>query len=172
MKTPRLRSKTVAAACAGALAVAALIPSAASADTQPVTATAASTIGIVVLGPVTLTSLAPGVTSTGSGTVAILATGPWVLRISDGDATHPGHLLRQTGTTGTTFLANALAWSTSTLLGGTGASGTLSATPTVAASGTLVNTVTASYSQPVDSTESIQNGNQYGLTVTWTVSAT
>jgi hypothetical protein len=171
MKTNRLRNHVLAAACAGLLGISSLAP-AANADSQPVAGIAASVLGIVVAGPVLLTPLSPGTTSTGSGLIVVTATGAWVLRVSDGDATHPGHLLRTLGTTGTTFLANPLTWSTSTLLGGTGGSGTLSATPTVAASGTFTNTVTSSYSQPVDASEQLSTGNTYGLTVTWTVSAT
>jgi hypothetical protein len=171
MKTPRRLRHIALIASAGLAALTVMTPGA-SADAQPVGGIAASLLGIVVAGPVVLTPIVPGATSTGTGVVAVTATGPWVLRVSDGDAAHPGHLLRTSGTTGAAFLASALTWSTGTLLGGTGSSGTLSATPTVAASGTLTNTVTATYSQSVDASESLSTGSGYGLTVTWTVSPT
>jgi hypothetical protein len=134
--------------------------------------TGAPTLGIALSGAVALTGLGPGQTSTGIGTVTVVSTGAWVLRVSDSGAAHPGHLLRTTGTTGADFLATALGWSTSPLLGGTGASGTLSGTPVVAASGALANVVTVTYSQPVGASELLAFGNTYGLTTTWTVSAT
>jgi hypothetical protein len=134
--------------------------------------TGAPTLGIALSGAVGLSALAPGQTSTGSGTVTVVSTGAWVLRVSDGGTSHPGHLLRTSGTTGADFLAAALGWSTSPLLGGTGGSGTLSGTPAVAATGALANVVTVTYSQPVGASEQLAFGAGYGLTTTWTVSAT
>jgi hypothetical protein len=157
-----------------ALAATALaVPAAVRADTQPVSGTTASVLGLASSGPVALTSLSPGQTATGSGTLTVTSTGPtWVLRAQDASATNPGHLLRTTGSTGATALAQALQWSTSPTLGGTGGSGTLSGSAAVAASGTLSNVVNVTYSQPVATTEQLAAGSVYGLTVTWTISAT
>src|SRR5438876_12017014 len=63
----------------------------ARADTQPVAGTVASTLGMSVSGPVALTNFAPGQTATGTGSITVVSTGPWVLRLSDADATNPGH---------------------------------------------------------------------------------
>jgi hypothetical protein len=149
------------------------VPAAVRADTQPVSGSTASVLGIASSGPVALTNLTPGQTATGTGTVTVTSTGPtWVLRIQDASATNPGHLLRTTGSTGTSALAQALQWSASPSLGGTGGSGTLSGSATVAASGTLSDSVNVSYSQPVGATEQLAAGSVYSLTVTWTISAT
>jgi hypothetical protein len=164
----RFRSVLVACLVAGALAG----PAAVRADTQLVSGTAVSTLGIVSSGPVTLTNFGPGQTATGTGTVTVTSTGPtWVLRIQDTDATNPGHLLRTSGSTGATALAQALGWTT-TPVSGTGGSGTLSGSATVAASGTLSDVVTVNYSQSIGSGESLATGSVYGVTVTWTISAT
>jgi len=143
----------------------------ARADTQPVAGTVASTLGMSVSGPVALTNFAPGQTATGTGSITVVSTGPWVLRLSDADATNPGHLLRTSGSSGETALVQALGWSTSPTLG-TGHSGTLSGTATVGASGTLSDSVSVGYSQVIGSTEPLATGSVYSLTVTWTISAT
>ena len=69
-------------------------------------------------------------------------------------------------------LAQALQWSASPSAGGTGSSGSLSGTSTVAASGTLSNVVTMNYSQQIGALEQLTTGSVYGLTVTLTVSST
>lgn len=153
------------------LAVAALgLPAASSADTQPVSGATLSVLGMSVSGPVTLTNFAPGQTATGAGAVTVTSTGPWVLRLHDAAGTNPGRLLRTSGSTGATALAQALQWSAAPTLGGSGASGTLSGSATVAASGTLSDLVNVTYSQPIGATEQLAAGSVYGLTVTWTVS--
>jgi hypothetical protein len=166
MRTRRLRSCVLLLLTAGAL----VAPFSARADDQLVVATVGSTLGLTVPTSVALANLLPGQTSQGSGAVAVVATGPWVLRLKDGASSNAGHLQRTVGTGGTSVLNNALAWST-TALHGTGGSGTLNGTATTAASGTLVDTVTVTYSQNVDSTEQLAATNVYGLTVTWTLSA-
>jgi hypothetical protein len=55
---------------------------------------------------------------------------------------------------------------------GTGHSGALSGTATVAASGTLSDSVAVNYSQVIDSTELLATGSVYSLTAAWTISAT
>jgi hypothetical protein len=157
------------AAAATALLV---LPSAAGADSQPVSGVVQSTLGISVSGPVVLTGFAPGQTATGSGSVTVTSTGPWVLRLQDLAGTNPGHMLRTAGTGGATALAHALDWAASPTLGGTGGSGSLSGTATVAASGTLSDLVVMNYSQPIGATEQLTTGSVYGLTVTITVSPT
>jgi hypothetical protein len=152
------------------VAAALLAPLSARADDQLVVATVGSTLGLTVSSTVTLGNLLPGQTSQGTGTVAVVATGPWVLRLKDGASSNVGHLQRTVGSTGAGFLANALNWSTAALHG-SGGSGTVNGTATTAASGTLVDTVTVTYSQSVDSTEQLAATSVYGLTVTWTISA-
>jgi hypothetical protein len=147
-------------------------PTVARADTQPVSATVLSTLGISVSGPVVLTNFAPGQTATGVGTVTVVSTGPWVLRLSDASASNAGHLVRTSGSSGVLTLAQALAWAAVPTLGGTGASGSLSGTPTTAASGTLADVVNVSYSQTVNANEQLSTGSVYGVTVTWTISPT
>jgi hypothetical protein len=167
MSTNRVRSSAVLLVVAAALAT----PLSAGADSQPVSATVGSLLSISVSGPVVLLPLlVPGGTSTGVGTVTVVSTGPWVLRLSDGAASNAGHLQRTLGSTGATVLSNALTWSTSALHG-SGGSGTLSGTATVGASGTLADVVSATYSQDVGSSELLALGSVYGLTVTWTASA-
>ncbi len=157
----------------GLAAAALAAPAAVRADTQPVSGTTASVLGIASSGPVVLTNFSPGQTATGTGAVTVTSTGPtWKLRIQDASVTNPGHLLRTTGSSGATALAQALDWSTSPTLGGIGGSGTLSGSAAVAASGTLSDSVSVSYSQPIGATEQLAAGSVYGLTVTWTVSAT
>jgi hypothetical protein len=147
-------------------------PSVVRADTQPVSGTTASVLGIASSGPVALTNFSPGQTATGTGSVTVTSTGPtWVLRIQDASVTNPGHLLRTSGSTGATALAQALQWST-TPLTGTGGSGTLSGSAAVAASGTLSDVVSVTYSQVIGASEQLATGSVYGLTVTWTISAT
>jgi hypothetical protein len=167
--TRRLGLKALFAVALALTAVS--LSSVAMADTQPVAGTAISTLGISVSGPVVLTNFAPGQTAAGSGTTTITSTGPWVLRLQDTSTTNPGHLLRTTGTTGTSALGQALAWQTTPTLGGTGGSGTLSGSAATAASGTFSDVVTLAYSQPIGSTEQLATGSVYGLTVTVTVSA-
>ena len=147
------------------------VPSA-GADSQPVSAVAASLLGLAVSAPVVLSPLTPGATSIGASAVTVTSTGPWVLRVQDSDATHPGHLLRTSGSTGDAFLTSALGWATTPAAGGTGASGALSGSATVAASGTLTNVVVLAFSQLVGAGEQLAAGLGYGLTVTWTVSPT
>jgi hypothetical protein len=166
MRTRRLRSSVLLLLTGAAL----VAPFSARADDQLVVATVGSTLGLNVSSTVTLANLLPGQTSQGTGTVAVVATGPWVLRLRDAASSNAGHLQRTVGSTGTGVLSNALTWSTSALHG-TGGSGTLNGTATTAASGTLVDTVTVTYSQSVDSTEQLAATNLYGLTVTWTISA-
>jgi hypothetical protein len=167
MRRRRLLSSVLLLPIAAAL----VAPLSASADSQPVSATVGSLLGITVSGPVVLLPLlVPGGTSTGVGTVTVVSTGPWVLRLSDGASSNAGHLQRTVGSTGATVLSDALDWST-TALHGTGGSGTLSGTATVGASGTLADAVTATYSQDVGSSELLALGSVYGLTVTWTISA-
>lgn len=148
------------------------IPTGAGADSQPVSGTVLPSLGLSVSGPVVLTNFAPGQTATGSGTVTVTSTGPWVLRLADGDRTNPGHMLRTAGTGGASALAQALAWTATPTLGGSGGSGTLSGSAQVAASGTLSNLINVGYSQTIGATEQLQSGDVYGLTVTWTVSST
>jgi hypothetical protein len=167
MRTRRLRSTVLVPL---ALAAALAAPGSAGADSQPVTASVANVLALTVSGPVVLTSLTPGQSSTGSGTLSVVATGPWVLRLSDAAASNAGHLQRTVGSSGETVLTHALDWATSGT-GVTGGSGTLSGTATVGASGTLTKTVTTSYTQQVDSDELLAFGSVYGLTVTWTLSA-
>jgi hypothetical protein len=157
----------------GLAAAVLVVPAAVRADTQPVSGTTASVLGIASSGPVVLTGLSPGQTATGSGAVTVTSTGPtWVLRIHDAAVTNPGHLLRTTGSTGATALAQALQWSTAPTLGGTGGSGTLSGSAVAAASGVFSDSVNVSYSQPIGSAEQLAAGSVYSLTVTWTISAT
>ena len=164
------RNMTVSACITCSLFLGVAAP--ASADTQPVSGIAASVLGLAVSGAVVLTPLTPGSTSTGAGTVTVTSTGPWVLRVSDADASHPGHLLRTLGSTGTDFLASPLSWATTPMAGATGGSGALSGTAAVAASGTLTNVVTVGFSQPIGAGELLSSGSDYGLTVTWTISPT
>jgi hypothetical protein len=166
---PLVKLSILAAVAAAAVLT---MPAGAGADSQPVSGTVLSLLGISVSGPVALTNFAPGQTATGSGTVTVTSTGPWVLRLADGDTTNPGHLLRTAGTGGASALAQALGWTATPTLGGTGGSGTLSGTTQVAASGTLSNLINVGYSQTIGATEQLQSGNVYGLTVTWTVSST
>jgi hypothetical protein len=147
------------------------VPSA-SADDQLVSGVAASLLGVAVSAPVVLSPLTPGTTSTGASVVTITSTGPWVLRVQDSDAIHPGHLLRTSGSTGASFLASTLGWSTTPAIGGTGAAGALSGVATVAASGALTNVVVLAFSQLVGAGEQLASGSGYGVTVTWTVSPT
>jgi len=158
---------------AGVALVALCVPAVVEADTQPVSGTTLSVLGIASSGPVALTNFAPGQTAAGTGTVTVTSTGPtWVLRAQDASVTNPGRLLRTTGSTGATALTQPLGWSATPTLGGTGGSGALSGTAAVAASGTLSNLVNVSYSQTIGTTEQLATGSVYGLTVTWTVSAT
>jgi len=163
------KTKIVAALVIGTLA---LLPATAGADSQPVSGTVLPILGISVSGPVVLTGLAPGQTATGTGVVTVTSTGPWVLRNQDLDTTSPGHLLRTAGSGGVSSLAQALGWTATPTLGGSGGSGTLSGTSQTAASGTLSDVVNVGFSQTVGSVEQLQAGNVYGLTVTWTVSST
>jgi hypothetical protein len=151
---------------------AAVFPVSAGADTQPVSGTTTSALGMTVSGAVALTNFSPGQSATGNGIVTITSTGPWVLRIQDASATNPGHMLRTTGSTGATALAQGLQWLAAATQGGTGASGTLSGTAAVAASGTLSDVVNVTYSQPIGAAEQVALGSVYSLTVTWTVSPT
>src|ERR671922_1984515 len=153
----------------GLLATLLAFPGVGRADTQPVSGTTTSVLGISVSGPVALTNFAPGQTATGTGSVAVTSTGPWVLRIHDAGTTNPGHMLRTSGSSGATELAQSLQWSTLATLGGTGGSGTLSGTQAVAASGNLADVVNVTYTQPIGSTERLATGSVYGLTVTWTI---
>jgi hypothetical protein len=166
---PLVKLSSLAAVATAALMA---MPAGAGADSQPVSGTVLPSLGLAVSGPVVLTNFAPGQTATGSGTVTVTSTGPWVLRLADGDATNPGHLLRTAGAGGASALAQALGWTATPTLGGSGGSGTLSGTAQVAASGTLSNLINVGYSQTIGATEQLQSGNVYGLTVTWTVSST
>jgi hypothetical protein len=156
----------------GLLTAAVVLPAAGKADTQPVAGTTSSVLGLSLSGAVALLNFAPGQTATGTGAVTVTSTGPWVLRLHDADATNPGHLLRTVGTSGASALAQTLQWSSAPTLGGTGASGSLTGSPALAASGSLSDLVNVTYTQPIGSTERLATGSVYGLTVTWTISAT
>jgi hypothetical protein len=143
-------------------------PLEARADTQVISTTVGPSLGITLSGPVALTLILPGQTSSGSSSLMVVALGGWALKLKDGAASNAGHLQRTVGSTGTSVLNHALAWTTSGS-GVTGGSGSLSGTDATGATGTLTKTVNINYSQQVDSDELLALGSVYSLTVTWTL---
>jgi hypothetical protein len=145
--------------------------SAASAEAQlPTTLSLAVTTPAGALSP-----FKPGATGTSVGLLTAVSPSSWTLQVSDTSATSPapGHLLRQSCSTGVASLAQALKV-TATPAVGTGTSNgqkSISATAQTVATGPAgTSAVTVSYSQTVGAGEAIPTGCTYQMTVTYTLS--
>ena len=157
-----------------ALALAALLPASAAqaaSTSQTVSGTIGSELTLSVTTPpadMSITHTTPGSTSTVLAVVSTL--GSWTLSIQDNGATTPGKLDRvdcitRSPTSGS--LANALSWADP----GASTSGTLSSSPATVKSGSgLISAETVNYTQSLGAAESVNAGDCYELSATYTVS--
>ena len=141
---------------------------------------AAEALGLAVSTPLSaLSGLQAGSTATASGALTVTPdpTAGWTLSAQDTDTAdgHPGHLLRSGAgcTTGPAFLASALSVTGTPSVSGTssGARSLSSSAQSLATGPALtVTAVNLSLSQVVGSTEALQGGCTYSLTITFTLS--
>jgi len=153
------------ALCAAVLGVFALPGSALAIDTtSDVTGAVGSELSLAVATPaaMTFTHATPG-TTTSLVTVTSTALS-WTLSIRDAGATTPGQMDRVTGS-GPATLTNPLQWKLSTASTYNNLSGTAATVTT----GSLVGAVLLDFRQPLTASESVQFGDTYGLTATYTV---
>lgn len=137
----------------------------------------ASALGISLPGSATLSGLVPGQTATATG-LGVTVSGvvlPWSLSVQAESSATPGHMrAAATGCSSSeTYLQSPLHATASAVLGTTtirAPSFDLGSSSVLVAQGTVADVVTMGYSQPVATTEALQTGCSYSITLTFTVS--
>ncbi len=141
---------------------------------QAVTGATIASLSIAIPTPAVLTNVTPGSTATGTGAITLVSTGTWTLGVADSSsASTTGHpVAGSTGCTGSeAYLRNPLSVLAAGTLGTVNASGTVALTGAsqTIATGTGSAAVTATYTDPIASSEVLLTGCTYGLTATYTL---